>query len=436
MRRPSLQRLATTRYRFKRRLPWPCLIVALIFTAGAPAGAPLKLPAETDAEADATGKSSTKDTLEQTHGRQPEEQDGLGLLRTDGAFGRLWNQRFFIGPGVLSCPQPAQAPHARFRLPADFEKHQAIVLAGGWLAPKAPEVLTAIVREARKRTPLVLLVSSAAEQDRIAEMLAKRGLPEDAVRFLKVSTDSGWVRDFGPIFLCTKQPALGAVDAAYGKPEREHDDAAGAAIARAFGVEPFVTTLVWHGGNLLSNGQGLLVTTTQSINANIEFGVPLHMITRFAGDRFGVKQIVVLEHLVGETTGHVDMFACFTSPNTILLGKYSASVDPVNAALLDRNAARLAKVRMGRDKLTVARIPMPSNADGIWRTYTNALFARGRLLVPTYPDVDPTGGRRALAIYRRILPGWEVQGIDCSDLARHQGGLRCLSTYVPKVKVE
>ena len=148
--------------------------------------------------------------------------------------------------------------------------------------------------------------------------------------------------------------------------------------------------------------------------------------------RFGARQIVALEHLSGEGTGHIDMYACFTSPDTILVGEYDEFVDPDNAAALDRNAARLAEVPIGSGKLKVIRVPMPTNQDGVWRSFTNVIFANGTLLVPAYPDVDLSGGERALAIYCRLLPGWRVFGVDVSTMARHQGGLRCVTLYVPE----
>jgi agmatine deiminase len=265
-------------------------------------------------------------------------------------------------------------------------------------------------------------------------VLAERGLSADTLRFLAVPMDTGWVRDFGPIFVCEGAGIFHAIDAAYDKPGREHDDSAAGAIADLFQAATTVTPLRWQGGNILSNGQGLLVTTTQSINANIECGYDVDTVTRFLRSRFGVQQIVVLEHLVGERTGHVDMYACFTSPQTIVVGEYDESVDPTNAAVLDRNAARLAEIQTSKGKLKVIRIPMPTNGDGVWRSFTNVVFANGTLLVPTYPDVDPSAGDRALAIYRRLLPGWKVFAVDVGSMARHQGGLRCVTLYVPEAE--
>lgn len=401
-----------------RRLGSPFLVVAatMLFATAA-------LGAEFDAPA--------KEVEDRASRADPTDQGARDLIRSKGAFAKLWNEQSFIGPRVLTLAGESSEA-VDIRLPSDFESHKAVIIAGGWLAREAPDVPAGIVRKTNLSKDFVLLASSASEQALTISVLAKRGLTVDASQLRIVPTDTGWVRDYGPV--CVRGPAgkLLAFDAAYDKPGRDRDDTATAAIADLFQVSTTVTPLRWQGGNLLSNGKGLLVTTTQSINANIEFGNDMDTVTRFLRRRFGVNQLVVLEHLQGERTGHIDMFCCFTSPDTLVVGNYDESVDPRNAALLDRNAARLAEIQIGQGKLNVVRIPMATNDDGLWRSSTNVVFANGALLVPVYPDVDPTGGKGALAVYRRLLPTRKVIEIDASTMARHQGGLRCVTLYVPE----
>jgi len=277
----------------------------------------------------------------------------------------------------------------------------------------------------------VLVVSPRKEEDLVLRLARENKWLADDVRVLEARTNTIWVRDYGPVFVYGANGTLAVIDPNYGKLLRGKDNAVPPAVAAEFDVPIIETPLLWQGGNLLSNGRGLLVTTTQSINANIEVGNDADTVARFLVERLGSRQIVVLEHLRGERTGHADMFACFTSPETVLVGKYSQSVDPRNAAVLDRNAALLAKVRVGSERLKVIRIPMPTNRDGVFRTYTNVIFANGTLLVPTYPGIDQSAQGRAMGLYHRLLSGWNVVGVDARDLIRQQGGLRCISIYVP-----
>ena len=360
-----------------------------------------------------------------------ESSGGAEPSKSNGPFARLMNERFFIGPGTLSY-HPAGESMAAVRLPGDFESHAALLLSGGWLARKAPDVLRAVVKDCAMRLPLILLVSSTEDRERVDQLLGNPQLPTDIFRYVEVRTDTGWVRDFGPILVCRASGGIAAIDSVYIKPGRENDDRAAAVIARGIEVQTSRTPLSFEGGNLLSNGRGLIVTTTQSINANIEGGHSLDEAKRFFGQQLGAHQVVVLEHLRGETTGHVDMFACFTSPDTIVVGQYAESADPENSALLDRNAARLAEVDTSAGRLRVVRMAMPPRDDGRWRSYTNVIFADGVFLVPTFPKVDPAGAAEALAVYGRLLPDRRVKAVDATRLSPFQGGLRCVSGYVPK----
>lgn len=363
---------------------------------------------------------------------EPEpRRDQPDLLQSPGAFSKVWNQQFFIGPGVLSLDEVGEESISEYRLPADFEFHDGIILAGERLAEKVPSVFTEVLAKLRGGLRPVLIVSSDEGKSRLLNLLREKGLPADGVRVLEAPTDTIWVRDFGPVFVYGVGGFLGAIDPAYGK-ARDRDDSVPRAVAAMLGVPLLETKLIWQGGNLLSNGQGLMVTTTQSINANIETGCQADTAMRFLKERLGIRDVVVLEHLDGETTGHVDMFACFTAADTIVVGEYAESADPVNAGILNRNAARLALVRVGNGTLKVIRVPMPKKEGGLWRTCTNVLFANGTLLVPTYPDIDPESGRKALAVFQAALPGWKVFGIDSETLIGEEGGLRCICGYIPR----
>ena len=352
-----------------------------------------------------------------------------------GPFGRLLNEKNFVGPGILRTGDRTDdgGRHAagEFCLPGDFQPARAILVVGGRLARDYPKLLARIVALAGKRVSVVALISSSGERDTVVRVLSTAGLSPRRVRFVEVPTDTIWVRDFGPIFVKRSDGARIAIDVEYEKPGRRQDNHAAAAVAGHLKVPALYVPILLEGGSLLSNGRGLCVTTTAAVNRNISRGYDLAAIKEYFRKYFGSRRIVLLEPLRGETTGHPDMFACFTDPRTIVVGAYPKAVDPVNAAVLDRNAALLAKVQVAGGKLRVVRLPMPDNHDDLWRTYTNGLFANGLLLVPHYPGADTAGQRKAMATFRSLLPGWEVRGIDAGKLIAREGALRCITMHVP-----
>jgi agmatine/peptidylarginine deiminase len=105
----------------------------------------------------------------------------------------------------------------------------------------------------------------------------------------------------------------------------------------------------------------------------------------------------------------------------------------VNAQILDGDAALLSAETTSSGPLEVVRIPMPSHADGIWRSYTSVIYVNGVVLVPQYPDQDAKLDKVALNVYRHAMPGWKPVGIDCSKIIAHSGGLHRISKAIPQL---
>ncbi len=186
------------------------------------------------------------------------------------------------------------------------------------------------------------------------------------------------------------------------------------------------TNLRIEGGNLISNGRGICITTQQVLDANADHADEA-TVREWMQECYGAEQAVFLEPLSGEPTGHVDMFATFVSPYTVVVGRFDVESDPINAALLDRNADRLARVTTPDGPLRVVRIPMPPHDEETWRTYTNVVFANGVLMVPIYPELDPAGRDAALETFSRVLPGWRIIGMNATRLAELGGAMHCIT---------
>jgi agmatine/peptidylarginine deiminase len=292
-----------------------------------------------------------------------------------------------------------------------------------------------VVAATWKKLDVHVLVTGPEAQEGATAALLRAGVPLRELVFVQIPFDSIWARDYGPMVVVSADGTSALIDAEYGHGERAGDDSVPAVLAQLFGMQTVNPPLTVDGGNLLSNGAGVLVATTALLEHNADRGYGEEQVAHILGECYGGSHVVFLEPLSGEQTGHVDVFATFVSADTIVVGEYDPQVDAVNAEILDRNADRLATVQTPNGPLNVCRIPMPSNAEGVWRTYTNVLYANGTLLVPTYPGVDPQGQETAFALYRDLLPGWTVVGIDCSGLIEWGGAIHCITRnlcHVPR----
>jgi agmatine/peptidylarginine deiminase len=324
---------------------------------------------------------------------------------------------------------PAVDAAASGRIVGEFEHQDAIMLGFNELLEYHPKTLCNIVAAIGTRATILGLISDPKQEQRTVDLLASHGLATENVRFFLWPAISMWVRDFGPRTLVGDNLRL--IDFNYHFEGREVENQLPLAMAAKYGMKIEPSQLTMEGGNLLSNGRGLCVSSSTLIEQNRPRGYDLQAIGAILQRSFRFTQWSYLPPLIGEPTGHVDMYFAFTSPTTVVVGTYDPAVDSVNAAQLDQAAQTMSQVLVEGEPVKVVRIPMPPRPDDKWRTYTNVIFANGALLVPQYPDVCPELDRRALEIYRELLPDWEVVGIDASSIINNRGSLHCLSRNLP-----
>ncbi|MCO6458148.1 MAG: agmatine deiminase family protein [Pirellulaceae bacterium] len=329
-------------------------------------------------------------------------------------------------PGVPGLPllPPALADGKNCRLPGEFERQGALLLGSRELLTQMPDVFSDIVEATQNHVEIIALVNDQDEAELVRRVLQRREIAAP-VHLVAVSHNTMWARDYGPLAVELDGRAL-IIDSAYGQLARPQDDHVPHALAGQWRLPLIQTPLILEGGNLLSNGQGLCVATRKLVDDNLLLMNEL-LIEQWLARIFGATTTVFLEPLAGEATGHVDMFAAFAAPDVVVVGAYDPLVDAENAAVLDRNAERLAQVEVRGKPLRVVRVPMPARDDSLWRTYTNVVFANGVLLVPAYPGRDDEGRRQALETYSRLLPGWRIVPVDASPLIACGGALHCIT---------
>ena len=330
-----------------------------------------------------------------------------------------------IAPEAAAAALPLPED-AAYRLPAEFERQQALLLACHELLSEVPELFAEIVRETAGYVTVVALVSDMEEYRLARAILARYRVRGNHVRYITCPHNTMWSRDYGPFVVRHRDGTSAVIDAEYDF-NRGNDDLVPSQLARRLQLPLVQVAMRIEGGNLLGNGRGLYIATEELLHVNSERGLTEAAAAEVLRGCFGATELVMLEPLVGEMTGHVDMFATFTSPHTVVVGSIDSQADPENAAILDRNAAKLADVRTPRGPLNVVRIPMGPHDDGVWRSYTNVIYANGLLLMPIYPGVDQAGQRQAMQTYARLLPGWRIVGLDVRALSELGGALHCIS---------
>jgi agmatine deiminase len=337
-----------------------------------------------------------------------------------------------------------------YTFPAEWEPHR-----GTWLSWPRPEgisfpdryhtigdQLCEIVRQIAMREQVHLNVPNGNYERIVRAQLKEADVPLRRVFFHHIRTNEAWCRDHGPAFLTRRGKCSAAVDWAFnawgGKyPPWDDDDRVPTLAAKAMGIRTvFHPGIVMEGGAVDFNGAGTVLTTTDCLlNKNRNPGLSKKKIEQYLLDFYGQEHVCWLTGGIegDDTDGHVDDLARFVSADTIVFGMEPDPKDPNHRVLKD--------VRKQLDRLRdqaarpfrIVEMPMPSPVviDGqrCPATYMNFLFVNGAILVPTFRD--KVNDRKALEVYRSILPGHEVVGIDCSKIIWGLGAIHCLTQQMP-----
>ncbi len=317
------------------------------------------------------------------------------------------------------------------RLPAEWEPAEAVVIAWPVLYPGMwnfhRELVTAIAPVAR----VDVLIPHAIYAPAVLAHLGEDW--HEHVRLLVTRSDDMWVRDYGPL-TCTD--AVGErvmVDAIFDPPPAmpfANDDAFPTRYAAHHGIACRHLSLHLEGGNLWSDGRGTIITTTGVFARNPTLD-PDDVRQRLL-DGLGAQTLIVVPPLRMEDTGHVDVFVKLATPDTVLVTEARSAV---NRRTLTNAAEILGSSRIAAGgSYRVLRLPsVPFYRNWgivrVWPNYANALTVNGRVLVPTYRDPERDGA--ALAVYRRVMPDYDIIGIDAAVAANAGGTVHCLTMQIP-----
>jgi len=340
-----------------------------------------------------------------------------------------------------------------YRMPGEWEAH-----AGTWLgwpheltdwpgkfAP-IPWAFAEIVRHLSRVERVFLLVESRAAEKRVHGILKKAGANLEAMDFLPVPTDRGWMRDSGPI--CVKNPEGEVaynhfVFNGWAKYANHKKDAAVVAKAnKKMERRVFLPThkgrrVVLEGGSIDVNGRGTLLTTEECLQSKVQErnpGFTKQDYEEVFRAQLGVTNVLWLGNGIAgdDTHGHVDDLSRFVNATTVVT---IVEEDPTDAnyAPLQDNLARLKNMKDQDGKpLRVETLPMPRPVwfDGqrLPASYANFYIANKLVIVPTFNDAND---RVALNTLSKLFPQREVVGIHCRDLALGLGTLHCMTQQEP-----
>jgi agmatine deiminase len=340
-----------------------------------------------------------------------------------------------------------------YRMPAEWELHEGTFL--GWpheltdwpgkFAP-IPWAFAEIVRHVSRVERVLLLVESRDAEARVKTVLKKSHASLENVRFLRIPTDRGWMRDSGPI--CVKNARSDVafnhfLFSGWAKYANHKKDAqvvarANQALSRKlFLPEHKGRRVVLEGGSIDVNGLGTLLTTEECLQSRVQernSGFDKGDYEEIFRDYLGVTNVLWLNNGIAgdDTHGHVDDLTRFVNPTTVVTVIENDPADANYAALRENlNLLRSMTDQDGRP-LHVETLPMPApvffNGQRLPASYANFYIANKLVLLPVFNDAND---RVALNTLAKLFPDREVVGIYCRDLLLGLGTIHCMTQQLP-----
>ena len=361
-------------------------------------------------------------------------------------------------------PHPNPLPHRergfelKHRMPAEWERHEATWIGWPHNTTDWPGKMSAIqwvygeiVRHLSQSELVRILVKNKAHEVKARRALDRIGVMPDCIEFVRIPTNRGWTRDFGPIFL-KQDDSQSRVNIARFQfnawaryPDWQKDNRIPERVAEKFQIPLIPVTqqnrgVILEGGSVDVNGQGTLLTTEECLlDEHIQVRNPGFSRQDYEAvfrRYLGITQVLWLgKGIAGDDThGHVDDLCRFVDPYTVVLCQESNSAD-ANHRPLAENRERLEDMRCedGR-KIGIVPLPMPAplyfDGQRLPASYANFYIGNSVVLVPTFND---SNDRVALGILSELFPDRTVVGLHAVDLVWGFGAIHCLTQQQPAV---
>jgi agmatine/peptidylarginine deiminase len=266
-----------------------------------------------------------------------------------------------------------------------------------------------------------VVVDSTSERTTATNTLTNAGAEMDQVKFIVQTTDSVWIRDYGPRYIF-EDGVRTIIDHTYNRPKRPNDNLFNDYLSTYWGEPQYDIPLDHGGGNfhLFANGDAFMTTLITAENPDLT--------EQDVKDLYREYQNVDLTIYTGfptsfDSTRHIDMWMLPVGDYKVIIGEYNSSTGQpytiTEGAVADLTSRGY----------TVYRTP-GWQSGGTHYTYTNAVILNNQVLVPTFNGYTSQNAQ-ALATFQAALPGYTIHQLNCSDIITYAGAMHCIVMHVP-----
>jgi agmatine deiminase len=244
-------------------------------------------------------------------------------------------------------------------------------------------------------------------------------------RILRISYDTPWIRDYGPLQLKALGNAVHWLDFYYTS-DRPHDDSVPQQLAEYMDMPVEDGNYYLEGGAIISNGRGLCAITEKSLNEASVDQISSEEVSAFR-QLLGCNALAILPALTGETTGHADIIAQFLSHDVVAVAIMDHDESSDIPDELEKAAESLVSTaRSIGQRLHVIRLPMYVEGENFY-SYVNGTRLRNAYLVPSFKNVPFDTEFMAYRIIRSAIPDVRLIPIPADKMVERGGAVHCIT---------
>ena len=289
------------------------------------------------------------------------------------------------------------------RMPAEFETSAMIEVTYPNNMP-----LSVYKTLAEDNNLLVLVDYNDNKTSRIEQAkqdFIKEGINMDHITFLDIEIGKDytyWIRDFSPMYVFYDYN-LSVLDFTYNRPLRIEQNSIAGQLALKLNMNYKIMDIVHTGGNIMQDGRTTAFSDDLVINEN--FGNRPKVINEMK-KYAGIDNYIITTDPLKEYIAHIDCWGKIISPDKIIVASVSPNNPNYNYYEDVANTLSNTKSVYGYN-YRVYRIEIPDG--NILAPYTNSLIANNHVYVPLGDSEEYN--KKALAVYKEALPGYEIIGI-------------------------
>ncbi len=333
-----------------------------------------------------------------------------------------------------------------WRMPAEWERHEASWMAWPTAGPSTEDLDAAGVRTVRQAWAAVANAVARFEPVHLVvdpeDLGSTEGLLDTSVDLVSAPLNDSWMRDIGPTFVLDETGQRAAVSwifngwGAQAWSTWDLDAAIADRVAEHQGVPVISSPMVNEGGGIHVDGRGtVLVTETvqrgEGRNPEWSRAEVEAELTRTLGTSraFWLPRGLTRDYEHFGTRGHVDIVACFAGAGTVLYHDQRDPSHPDHAV-----SAEVRAVLETVPDVELVPVPAPSvlrdELGWVDYSYINHYVVNGGVILCAFDDPADEGARQIL---QRCYPDREIVLVDARPIFDRGGGIHCITQQQPAV---